>query len=119
MTREIDRPEPGFFKLRMVSAGPFVPAIIYRTCHCTVNGGDDSAPHPWRGTCDRYPRLEAEINGKSVEVLRVWQSGRPIDQAEHEYLCADREWCHRHAPARLEAATPRDYFRVDLMKPIF
>ncbi|KKK66830.1 hypothetical protein LCGC14_2960120 [marine sediment metagenome] len=123
MTRAIDRPEPGFFKMRQTRGGPWVPAIIYRTCHCTVNGGDDNWSHKWRESCDRHPYpssdLEAEIDGKSVEVTRVWPWGRPIDQAEYEYLCGDRDWCRRHAPERLEAATPRDYFRVDLLPPIF
>ncbi len=120
MTRAIGSPEPGFFKVRNGKAGPWVPARIFRWCHCTINGGDDNWAHAWEDTCDRFPHeLGAEIDGKQVDLLRVWHSGREIPEAEYRYLKGDREWCHQHAPERLDATTPRDYFRVDLMPPIF
>ena len=112
MTRAIDRPVPGFFKMRLTRGGPWVPAIVYRPCPIELE------PETFQAV-DRHYRLVAEIGGKPSEVLRVWQYGERIEQAEYKYLSDDRDWCRRHAPERLEAATPRDYFRVDLMKPIF
>ena len=37
-TRLHSKPEPGFFKMRLVKKGPYVAARIMRTCACTVNG---------------------------------------------------------------------------------
>jgi hypothetical protein len=110
--RLIEKPEPGFYKLRLARGGPWVAAIIFRPC--PIEFDPETFQH-----VDRVYHLQAEIDGKSVELLRVWEYGRPVDQAEYEYLCGDRDWCRRHAPERLEAATPRDYFRVDLLPPIF
>ncbi len=112
MTRAIARPEPGFFRMRLVKGGPWVGAIIFRPCPIEMH------PETFQAV-DRHYHLQAEIDGRPVDLSQIWDYGRRIDQAEYEYLCADRDWCRRHAPERLEADTQRDYFRADLLPPIF
>jgi hypothetical protein len=66
--RRIDKPEPGFFRLRLVRNGPWVGARIY-----TIFG-----------------MFAAEINGvKGWDVDRVWTSGKEITQDEYDDLLAN------------------------------
>ncbi len=119
----IDRPQPGFFRVREKKAGPWVPAAIYAICHCTINGGDDNWSHEWRGSCDRYRYPDAElfatIDGKVVDVLRVWERGHRIGRSKYKNMVAYRDWCRVHDRERLNAATPAEHYRVDLLPPIF
>ncbi len=102
MNRAIDRPEPCLRQLKQSRGGVWVAARIHRTCHCTING-DHNAAHDWLDTCDRYPPLEAEINGRPADVDRVWTSGEEIAEDEYHYLMADREHARRHRPDSPEA----------------
>ena len=103
MTHRIDIPKPCFRQVKEVKDGVFVPARIHRTCHCTINGGDESAAHPWRDSCDRYPHLLAEINGRPTGVDWIWNSGEEIDEAEYHYRMAVFEHDRRHRPDSPEA----------------
>ena len=103
MTRQIARPEPCLRKVRRVRGGAWLAARIHRTCHCTPNGGDESAPHPWRMTCDRYPHLEAEIDGETADVMRVWTAREEITEGEYRYLMDDREHARLYRPDSPEA----------------
>ena len=116
--RAIDRPEPCLRQIKLAKGGVWLAARIHRTCHCTPNGGDDGAPHDWRGSCDRYPQLEAEIDGKPASVGRVWTSGEAIDEAEYLYLMADRAHACRHRPDSPEA-NPRQPIDFDTLPPPF
>lgn len=66
MSRRIDQPEPGFFKLRLVRGGPFVAARIWRT-------GD---------------ALHAHVNAMPCPVDRVWLFGKEISHDEYKRLMA-------------------------------
>lgn len=57
--RRIDQPAPGWFKVKLVKGGPWVPARIY---------------------------LAAEIGKASVEIERVWEYGHMIDEPEWRRL---------------------------------
>ena len=103
MTRAIASPEPCYRQIKLVQGGVWLAARIHRTCHCTPNGGDEGKPHPWRCTCDRYPHLAAEIDGKPASVGRIWTSGEGIDEAEYHYLIDDRAHARRHRPDSPEA----------------
>lgn len=70
--RVLDKPEPGYFRLRLVSKGPWVPARIWTY-----------RPRP-AGT----DHFQAHINGKGAEVDDVWLRGRPIDKAHYDKLMA-------------------------------
>jgi len=116
MTRVIDRPEPCLRQVKQVKGGVWVPARIHRTCHCTINGGDWNKPHPWRATCDRYPQLAAEINGRPSDVDRVWTSGEDIDEAEYLYRMALCKYARHHLPDSPEA-NPRKPVDFDTLPP--
>ncbi len=55
-----------YYKIRMVKNGPWVPARVYYSCACTINGGDDNKPHVYKETCDRCPIVACEIGGRIV-----------------------------------------------------
>lgn len=116
--RRIDMPRPGFWRTRLVRGGPAVAARIWRPCGCTVNGGDANAEHDWRDTCDRFPPLQAEIDGRPADVLRVWTCRDAIDAAEYAYMRADAEWVRRYAPHEPVAA-PESRVDVGALPPPF
>ena len=91
--RRVDRPEPGYFLIRLVPGGPEVPAaILYRRglYAAVVNGRQ----YGWHA---EWP--------KAQWVGQIW-TGRMIDRAEYE-----RRLALAQVPDH-PAATPRK--RVDL-----
>lgn len=68
--RQLDKPEPGYFRLRAVAKGPWCAARIY-TYRPRVAGTDHLAAH---------------INGEPAEVEHVWTHGRPIDEQHYRAL---------------------------------
>ena len=103
-THQIDKPQPCFRRVKEGKGGVWVAARIHRTCHCTIHGGDDNAPHPWRMSCDRYPQLEADINGKPRDPYLVWATrGEKISEGHYLYLIDDREHAVRYRPESPEA----------------
>ena len=111
MTRAIGTPEPGFFRMKLTRGGIFVAAIIWRPCPIEPN------PETFQWI-DRWPHLEAEIDGKPAEVNRVWTSGRRILIAEYLYLKADRAWAREWAP-NLPEANPRQPVDFNTLQPPF
>ena len=109
MTRAIASPEPGFFRMCLVRGGIWVAAIIWRPCPLETN------PETFQWI-DRWPHLEAEIDGKPASVDRVWTSGRRIPIAEYLFLKADRAWARQHAP-HLPEANPRKPVDFDTLPP--
>lgn len=67
-SRAIDKPEPGFFRLRRVKGGPFVAGRITRM----------------------FGQLYAEVNGAPASVEDVWTSGEQIDVSTWAVLDASR-----------------------------
>ena len=114
--RNLNKPEPGYFKMRLVRGGPWVPARIRRVCQCTVNGGDEERDHDWQESCDRNPPLSADINGEEADVelatrvldqvKRVGEVGRTVGKAELRDIV---RWCRRapHPEASTAVAGPR------------
>ena len=86
MTKQIDKPEVGVFKMRMWSRGPFMPSIIWRPCECTPNGPE---VHHCQDTCDRQPLMSAECPLRDLDVEHVWLYGKPIEAEEYEELCRE------------------------------
>lgn len=99
------RPLPGFYVLRLRSGAPLVPAVIYQLCPMVVPQPALSVgPHPdeWCRPLDRSPRYEARVNGKRVDVEKVWtaRSLRPVTRAEFEFRIGPlRRWAQRHPTA--------------------
>lgn len=111
MARIINKPEPGFFKMRLIKGGPWVPALIYRPCPLEL------CPETFQWI-DRVYRLEAEIDGMPVDVNRIWTSGRQITAAEYLYMKAHRAWVRQHAQ-HLPEARPEEAIDINKLAPIF
>ncbi len=90
--RVYGEPKVGFFKVRVVARGPWVPARIFRLCHCTVNGGDGGQGHDWAGTCDRYPPLRAVVGKLLVDPCEgVWHANsREITEPDYYAMVFER-----------------------------
>lgn len=111
MSRAINRPEPGFIRLKMIRGGPWVPAIIWRPCPLELS------PETFQAV-DRHYHLVAEIDGKPADVDRVWTSGERITIAEYLFLRADRAWVREYAP-HLPEARPEEAIDINKLPAIF
>jgi hypothetical protein len=121
--RILIRPQPGFYVMRLRSGAPLVALVIYQLCPMVIPqpltvGG----PHPddWCRPLDRSRRYEARLDGKRVDLDRVWtaRSLRPVSHAEFEFRSGPlRRWA-RENPNAPEA---RPYRPVDLaaIPPLF
>ena len=72
-------PQEGYYKTRAWSRGPWVPARIYRPVPLDPDTGE---------VLDRYPRLQAEIDGTPASVDHVWERCQKIEREEWEWLTA-------------------------------
>lgn len=111
---------PFYFKMRMVSKGPYVACKVGRMCVCTVNGGDENASHEWSESCDRFPPIASEINGESFPLERAI-AGRQlgtITKAEYEYLLDSAAWDAAH-DENSPLAEPMQRIDLNRLKPMF
>jgi hypothetical protein len=121
--RILIRPQPGFYVMRLKSGAPLVPALIYQLCPMVIpQPMSVTGPHPddWCRPLDRLRRYEARLDGKRVNLDRVWtaRSLRPVSRAEFEFRSGPlRRWA-RENPSAPEA---RPHRRVDLgaIPPLF
>ena len=120
MNRDLNDPQPGFFKVRLVRGGPLVPAALCRPCCCTIGGGHDNTPHDWTEACDRYPQLTAFVDGveRFEWVRRVWEYGYESTASEYDLMTRKRAWDETYDPAS-PAANPTKPVDFDNLKPVF
>lgn len=110
----LDRPEPGWFRLKLARRGVWVPALIWQPCPFVEPleawGEMPGEPpedwcrptDPWRG-----PRvLRARIGDDEADPLEVWSRGYRVGEAEYRWRVALREWA-RTQPAEPEAQPRR------------
>lgn len=100
--RRIDRPEPGWWLVRLAGArSPVTPAAIVRRAVEHEPGNPDN---DMRGT--RSPALVGFIAGRECHPDDVWiRDAEPITESEYRYRVADLEWCRKNAPTE-PLATP-------------
>jgi hypothetical protein len=117
--RDVDRPRPGYFKIRLTRGGVYVPARIYRCCTCTVNGGPDSDPHDWQDDCDRFPALVCDIDGSEGRSIgSLWAYGIEITRREYDHMVRVQSWERAYNPGGAHANARRPVDLNDL-KPLF
>jgi len=111
MSHQPDQPVAGFYKMRLVRGGPFVAVRVFFEASRDPATGD---------VCDRSPRWQASIDGREADIWRAWPycSGRPIDQAEYDYLLAVSAHARKHDPSMPEAV-PGKPIDMNKLKPIF
>lgn len=100
----IDRPQPGFYKTRLVRGGPWVAGRIYEIPPLDPDTGE---------LLDRPVMLAGEIGGAEVQIDEAWLKlmGNPIGEAEYRYLSSVAQWAGAYDPNSPEA-NPRS--AVDL-----
>lgn len=105
--RNMDVPEEGYWLIRVVSGGPWVPARIWYE-----RNPEHSEPEPWANGENRILGIFAAINGKQADPMRVWHTkGRPIDENEYHFLLRDAAWIAANAPRDPKAQPDK---KVDL-----
>ncbi len=114
-TLEIGRPIPGFYRLKKVRGGVWVPCLVYRPCPMNPETGE------W---IDRWYPLRIRLDGRVAEdyghdvLMQRWPYLRPISEKEYTYLVHLHEWARKHAP-HLPEANPREAVDLGSMEPIF
>lgn len=95
---------PGFFRLRVVKDGPYVPAVIYRPCPIEM-----PANGPWQAV-DRFYPLRAYYGitllgnlDKPVPPFRIWERGEEVTYNEYKDWCATRQHIERYEPDAIDA----------------
>lgn len=102
ITRHDGFPECGWFKLRMVRGGPWVPARIW----C------EQVTDPVTGDLIEPERLRAEVDGLDRDPLAIWTYVTPVSKAEFDAI-TDRLL---RIPGLIDTMTPIDLTR-EAMRP--
>ena len=95
-----DQPVEGYYKIRQVRNGPFVPVHVWF----------GPSRDPFSGEpLDRSPCWHATRRGEDVEVDKVWPwcAKWPITPAEYRYMMTTKEWADTYAPDQPEAQPRR------------
>lgn len=115
----VGEPESGFYRMRLVKRGPWVPVMIW--WGRPVIAGEMQ---------DRAPRWCVAINGETdhpdddgarypLDVWRAWPecSGEKIDAAEYAFMCKRVKWARAYAPHH-PAANPYEPIDLDQLPPV-
>lgn len=105
--RRVDMPEPGWFRMRLVRGGPFVPARISYGPTLDPQTGE-ALDRSWLWSCDIND--ECDWNPRptpGANVLHVWTSGERIDQGEYDYLVEMVRHAKLYRPEAPEAMPTR------------
>lgn len=107
LSRRVDLPEQGFFRIRLVRGGPWVGAEI--RCESGI----------WTGLIDGQPGETSDADPAAAQhVFRIWHSGEIIPEHEHAFLLSRAAWARLHAPDD-PAANPNQPIRLDSLPPAF
>lgn len=78
----VDRPAPGYFRMRLGRGGPWVPVLVYLS----------PARDPVTGqSMDRAPALLAVADGQEADPYSIWNRLHPLDETAYRRLCRERE----------------------------
>lgn len=81
--RIISQPQPGYFRLKLVKHGPWVPARIYWCDH---------EPGQPDNKLDSRRYLAASIGDWEADIFEVWERGTRTDEAEYLWHMEKRVW---------------------------
>lgn len=106
MPRNPEVPEPGFYRLRLVRRGPYVPARIVLEeglWQVILNGAPSGKhEHPWA----------------IAWMHKVWPYAETIMESDYDYMLAYAQWAEKHAPED-PAARPNEPIDVTTLPPPF
>lgn len=103
--RAVDKPEPGYFLLRLVRGGPHVAARILH---------DDGQ---WQAIIDGVAADPHADPAQAVGVFRIWHGGRRCTQAEYDYRLSLKSWAVAAMPQH-PAAQPRQPIDLASLPPV-
>jgi hypothetical protein len=96
---ETSEPEPGYFRVRFVRNGAWVPAIIWRGACVLTDGARGPDDQRWRMPPLHARPLRARIGDDEVDPLVVWEKRRRAITAQtYRFMLEDRAWVVQHAP---------------------
>ena len=102
---EIGTPATGFYRRRLVKAGPWVPVHLL------------AVHRP--GKAPRLIGLQGLDTWLSdAECLQAWTWLQPIPEAEYRHMVRDAAWCRTWAPDAPEA-NPQRQLDLGEMAPVF
>lgn len=112
MINYVGTPRAGYYQMRLVRGGPFVPIRIYQGFPRDPETGEELE----RGWIWRATLYETEI-----DIWQAWPmcSGRPISEAEHRYLTALHHHAVAHEPDMAEANPRRRIDPLTVAPPRF
>lgn len=103
--RRVDKPEPGWFVMRLVRGGWLVPCSI----------AYDEGTGRWSTTIDG--ETVSAIDPAEAGVWRVWLTGRRIEEWQFKDMEDLREWAKANDPAH-PCLTPRRRIDPMLLAPV-
>jgi hypothetical protein len=98
-------PEPGFYRMRLVKAGPWVPVKIW------LEDGDRD-PETNELMSDQV--LRAKVGDKERDPLKIWTSLWDITEEEYYFLLSRAQWAVAHDPTAPEANPKRPIRQTDV-----
>lgn len=105
-SRQVDRPEPGVWLIRVYKDGPLVPAAIFYPCPWIEPGRNVSDAHPndWGRPADRSRHLRGMVNGLPADPVRIWTSRNDqSDTMDYQVRVAIADWARIYDPESPEA----------------
>lgn len=110
--RRIDRPEPGYWKIRLAKGVPHVATSIIRVPYVPEGDGEEAR-------MERGPHFEAFIDGEPARPMDVWlRFGEPITKDEHDAMLRSAAKARRETPLSPQA-NPRQPIDINTTKPVF
>ena len=98
-------PEPGFYRLRMVKAGPWVPVRIW------LEDGDRD-PETDELMSDQV--LRAKVGDQERDPSKIWTFLWDITEEEYYFLLSRARWATAHNPTAPEANPKRPIRQTDV-----
>lgn len=100
---DADTPVAGYYRTRLRSGAVFVGIRIWFGPPLDPDTGEEM---------DRSLRWQAHVNGRYIDLDRVWPkcADEPISASEYAFLSAQQRWGEEHAPDAPQADPTR---RVD------
>jgi hypothetical protein len=104
--RAVDKPEPGWFEMRLVRGGPLVAAAVY-----FENGLWQAAIDGKLGPASADPAL-------ADGVFRIWHGAERCDREIFEFRRDVKTWAMANDPSH-PAANPREVIDLHSRRPLF
>lgn len=117
--RSIDDPQPGYFKLRLVRKGPWLPARIRHEPMADPTTGEPlDRSYLWYAEIDGQLHAPPDRDPARAGVFRIWLFGKRITEEDYSKLRENKARAERVDPQapELNPETPVDLGR---MKPLF